>query len=136
MITERKIGKSLSFPQKKQKRTVVYGVLVGLLNGLFGGGGGTLLIPLLTEKYRFPERVAHATTLFIMLPVTAVSCALYASGNAVNWGLSLPTALGVTVGGAFGALFIGKIPPKILKIAFIVLTFSAGLTSLLFGGNG
>ena len=50
---------------------MVYGALIGLLNGFFGSGGGILAVTLL-QKQGLPSRQAHATSIAIILPLSLV----------------------------------------------------------------
>ena len=54
---------------------MVYGALIGLLNGFFGSGGGILAVTLL-QKQGLPSRQAHATSIAIILPLSLVSLAV------------------------------------------------------------
>ena len=55
----------------------VAGTAGGLINGLFGGGGGMVLLPLLTKWSRLEARAAFATCVAIIFPMCCVSTAVY-----------------------------------------------------------
>ena len=57
-------------------RAAVTGAACGLLNGLFGAGGGMAAVPLL-KAGGLPQKKAHATSLAVILPLAAVSAAFY-----------------------------------------------------------
>ena len=58
------------------KRTLA-GLLTGAVNGLFGGGGGMVAVPLLKNMLGYDEKNAHATAILIIAPVCAVSAVTY-----------------------------------------------------------
>jgi uncharacterized protein len=118
---------------------ILGGVVTGILAGLFGIGGGAIIVPVLYEVFRVigvPEEVriqlCIGTSLAIIIPTTIRSYQAHrAKGIAIEgivrlwW---LPALLGVGVGSVIAAFA----PPAVFKIAFIVL---AGLIAgkLLFG---
>ena len=54
----------------------VSGGIAGAICGLFGAGGGILLVPLLMRVHKLPAQKAFATSLAVILPVSAVTLAL------------------------------------------------------------
>ena len=52
----------------KKSQIVILGALIGIINGFFGGGGGMIVVPLLTEKFGFSQKQAQATAIFVILP--------------------------------------------------------------------
>ena len=102
------------------------GLLVGLVNGLFGGGGGMLAVPLL-QKFNYTEKSAHATAILVILPICFSSFLLYFFRGFYDFSVLIPTALGVTIGGVLGAKFLKILPEKIVRIVFGILQLIAGL---------
>jgi uncharacterized membrane protein YfcA len=115
------------------------GLVTGILAGLFGIGGGAIIVPVLYEVFRaigVPEEVriqlCIGTSLAIIVPTTIRS---YQSHRATGIGVEgivrlwwLPALIGVAVGSGI-AVFA---PPAVFKIAFVVLaSIIAG--KLLFG---
>lgn len=107
-------------------KRLLCGGLVGAANSLFGGGGGMIAVPLLT-KTGLDEKTAHATAILIILPVSLFSFILYAIGGFYEPAVLVPTAIGVSVGGALGAKLLGKLPTKIVNLIFAGLQFLAGV---------
>jgi uncharacterized membrane protein YfcA len=115
------------------------GVVTGILAGLFGIGGGAIIVPVLYEVFRVigvPEEVriqlCIGTSLAIIVPTTIRSyqahraTGIEAEGIVRLWWL--PALIGVVLGSAL-AVFA---PPAVFKIAFVVLaSIIAG--KLLFG---
>lgn len=102
------------------------GGAVGAANGLFGGGGGMLAVPLL-ERAGLETRQAHATAIAVILPTSLASGIVYAVGGFVPAAVLVPVALGVTVGGFLGARLLPRLSVRALNILFGVLMLAAGV---------
>ena len=111
---------------QKTARRIFCGAAVGFANSLFGGGGGMIAVPLL-QGTGLSEKEAHATAILVILPVSALSFLLYAFRGVYSFAVLIPTALGVTAGGALGAALLGKISTKTVSLIFAVLQLFAGL---------
>ena len=94
-----------------QQKTAVSGALAGAANGLFGGGGGMIAVPLL-QRIGLEEKRAHATAILWILPISLLSFILYAVKGYYEGGVLIPTAIGVTAGGFLGAKLLGIMPVK------------------------
>lgn len=110
---------------RKNAERLLTGGLVGAANGLFGGGGGMLAVPLLSRT-GMSERQAHATAILLILPVSLLSFAVYAWRGLYDFSVLIPTALGVTAGGALGAKLLGKLPENTVQLIFALLQLAAG----------
>ena len=75
------------------------GTAAGLVNGLFGGGGGMVLVPLLNGWCGLAGKQAFATCVAAILPLSAVSAAVYLLRQAFDWAAALPYLIGGLVGG-------------------------------------
>ena len=115
----------------KNVQKMIYGGVIGGANGLFGGGGGMIAVPLL-EKTGMEEKQAHATAILVILPVCVSSFLLYAWKGFYAPPVMIPTAIGVTAGGVLGAKLLKKLPSKIVRITFAILQAVAGIF-LFFG---
>ena len=117
----------------KWKEKFKYGALgfvSGILNGLFGAGGGVVVVPML-EKFGIHAKKAHATSIAIILPASLISAVLYfANGNLdlMSAASYLPTGL---LGAGIGALLLKKITVRWLKLLF-ALVIIAGAVRILF----
>ncbi len=101
------------------------GVAVGVANSLFGGGGGMLAVPLLNAT-GYTQKEAHATAILVVLPVSFFSFLLYFIQGLYDFSVLIPTAIGVTAGGAVGALILDKLPTKTVTLVFAFLQAVAG----------
>ena len=93
------------------------GFIVGILNGMLGSGGGTIVVPFL-GRMNFETKVAHATSVAVILPITAVSCVYYLWHGSLDIKASVIIAVSGMAGGFTGAKLLDKIPKKILMYAF------------------
>ncbi|MDX9871273.1 MAG: sulfite exporter TauE/SafE family protein [Clostridia bacterium] len=112
-------------------RLGIIGVITGLINGLIGIGGGTILIPAMVFLLGEKQHVAHGTSLAIILPTAIVSTYIYQSNNHLDWLLALKIAASGMVGGYLGAKLMQMIPPMRLKQIFGIFMIIAG-TRMLF----
>ena len=106
------------------------GAAAGVVGGLFGAGGGMVLIPLLISLCHLEPRCAFASSLSIILPITIVSLIT----SAMNFGLpfqeAIPYLIGGTVGGIFAGIFYRKIPTGILRRVMALLILWGGIRIL------
>jgi uncharacterized membrane protein YfcA len=117
------------------------GVLVGILAGLFGIGGGAIIVPVLYEVFRVldvPEDVriqlCIGTSLAIIVPTTVRSYLGHKKKGAVIPEVVRIWALPALVGVAIGSLTASVAPAPVFKIAFLVfVSFIA--VRMLFGGE-
>lgn len=103
---------------------------MGVINGMFGAGGGMLAVPML-KKIGFEQKQAHANAVAVILPITVVSAALYLLKGTVNISDSIayiPTGL---IGSYIGTLIIRKISPMWLKRIFGGFMVYAGVRLLI-----
>ncbi len=106
------------------------GGAVGAVNGLLGGGGGMLAVPLL-ERAGLQTRQAHATAIAVILPTSLASGAVYALGGLAPLPVLLPVALGVTAGGFLGARLLPRLSVRVVDFLFGLLMLAAGAGMLL-----
>lgn len=112
--------------QKLEKlKLPVLGLCIGLLNGLFGAGGGLVAVPML-KSLGITGRNAHATSLAIILPLSLISGALYFwSGQLIIADALVYLPFGV-VGSLLGAYLLPRMNTVLLKRIFaVMLIFSA-----------
>lgn len=107
--------------------SIVGGLIVGFINGFFGGGGGMIVVPLLVFLLGLEEKKAHATAIFVILPLSITSSIIYITqGSFKLLNLSMVT-IGVISGGILGSIFLKKINNKVLRIIFATIVFIAGV---------
>ena len=115
----------------KKKWTLPVGIIVGLANGLFGAGGGTVLVPALEKFKPLETHKAHATALAVILPLSVISAVIYVWGVEVNWPAVGFVSAGGVVGGVIGARLLSKLSAGWLNMIF-GLFLAAGAIRMLF----
>ncbi len=88
------------------------GLAAGLLSGLFGVGGGTVIVPMLVLLLRFDQRLAAGTSLAAIVPTASVGVVSYALHGSVAWIPALILAAGAVVGAQIGSWLLARIPQK------------------------
>jgi len=88
------------------------GLLAGAVNGLFGAGGGMVLVPLLTGLTDLKDEQVFPSSVSIILPVCIVSLLLSTNSNELKLYDLLPYLLGSAVGGLLCGFFGKHIPVK------------------------
>ena len=98
---------------------ITLGLAAGVFGGMFGIGGGTILIPALVFLCGLTQHQAQGTTLAIMIPPIGLLAAwrYWQSGN-VKLSMAGFICLGFFVGGYLGASFIHNVPDPMLKKLF------------------
>ena len=105
----------------------IIGLFTGFVNGIFGSGGGTLLVPILNNIVKIEEHKSHATALAIIVFLTSASSVIYISKGTYDISLTLKVAIGSTVGGILGAKLLSKVTGKFLRITFGTIMIIAAI---------
>jgi uncharacterized protein len=101
---------------------------VGVAGGLFGIGGGALLVPLLVLVFGFEQHRAQGTSLVALVPPTGLLAFLnYAHAGEVDWTVGLLIMPGVFVGAMAGTRLAQKLSTEGLRRAVAVVVFAIGL---------
>jgi uncharacterized membrane protein YfcA len=121
-------------------RVVLVGLVAGFLSGLFGVGGGILIVPALVLLLGFTQRLAHGTSLAAVLPIAVASLTSYAVEDKVDWKVGALLAVGAVAGAVIGTHILHRLPHDMLAIIFAVLLVATAVR-LLFdhsdaGGRG
>lgn len=132
---------------------ILVGAATGLLSGIFGIGGGSIIVPALVLM-GLSQRVAAATSLAAIIPTSISGVASYALNGAVDWLSALLLVVGVLVGSQVGSWLLGKLSEAFLRWFFVVfmlfvaveefttvplrnqsihLTFATGVLMVVFG---
>lgn len=117
------------------KRQAIIGVplifLGGVASGLFGVGGGIIIVPILLFFYKVPIHYAVATSMFVMI-FTSLSgvCQHFALGN-IDWVFALLIGVGSIIGTQVGAQLSKKISARNLQIIFSIFLFLVAIIMIL-----
>ena len=104
--------------RKSKIMLMIIGFIIGLVNGLFGSGGGTIAIPALVFILGLDQHKAHATAISIIFPLSLISSFLYFRHGVLNLYVTGIVTLGGVVGSYIGAKNLNKIPSGILRKIF------------------
>ncbi len=105
------------------------GVAAGLLSGLFGVGGGIVIVPGLVLFGGMEQRRAHATSLAAIVPIALAAVIGYALDDSVDWAAAGLLTAGAIAGTVAGTRFLRRIPQRALRVIFAL--FILGSASLL-----
>jgi len=103
---------------------ICLGIFAGVIAGLFGKGGGLVIVPILIKFFRYDAKAASATSLAaLQLPVGLPSVIVYAQAGYLNWLYAGLMALGIVFGVFFGTKLAIKLPATTFKkvYAFFLL---------------
>lgn len=106
-------------PRRLLVRGLPIGFAVGVCSGLFGIGGGALLIVGLLWL-GFTQHEAHATSLAAIILTAAAALVPYAARGEVSWVPALLLTLGAATGAYAGAGLMHRLPERTLRIVFVI----------------
>lgn len=103
------------------------GLAGGIASGLFGIGGGTIMVPILGLLLGFTQHRAQGTSLVALIPPTGLLAVLaYGKAGYVDWRTGLLLIPGVFFGGIAGAKLAKRIPSAAMRKIFAALMFLLG----------
>jgi len=112
---------------------LLIGLFSGIAAGLFGIGGGVLIVPALVYLAGFSQHAAIGTSLAILLPPVGLAAVLeYYRHGQVNLKAAVIVAAALFVGGWLGAILANRLPGPSLKLAFGIFVMGIGIY-LVFG---
>jgi uncharacterized membrane protein YfcA len=107
------------------------GTAAGVFSGLFGVGGGVIIVPLLVLWLSYDQRVATGTSLAAIGAIAAVTAAIQAAYGNVHAGYAALVGLPAVGGVMSGTWLQQRIPLRWLSFAFAALLVAVGLELLL-----
>lgn len=108
-------------PPPAVRRVALVGVLAGLASGLFGVGGGVIIVPGLVMVAAFGQRLAHGSSLTAIVPIALAGTVGYATAGEVDFVAGGLMAAGALVGAPLGVAALARVPQRSLRMAFGVL---------------
>jgi hypothetical protein len=100
---------------------IAIGAVAGGLSGLFGVGGGILIVPALALFTRMEQRLAHGTSLAATGPLALAGLVGYAIAGEVDWTIALLLLIGSLVGAVIGTSLLKGLSTRWLTYGFAVL---------------
>ena len=109
------------------------GLAGGVLSGIFGIGGGLVIVPGLILLLGMTSKQAAGTSLAaLLLPVGILGAIEYWRAGYIDVRIAVVVAIGLLVGAFIGARFAIGLPNELLQRAFGVLLLVVGLRLALF----
>ena len=111
---------------------ILSGIGAGAVNGLLGGGGGMVLVPLLTRWCGLEQRRAFATSVAVILPLCLCSAVIYLLRGGLDFATALPYLVGGLVGGFVGGKTFRRLNMDWLRRLFALFLLYGGVRALFF----
>jgi uncharacterized protein len=113
----------------RQRLVLIFAMasVVGIAGGLFGVGGGVLLVPLLVLLFGFDQHEAQGTSLVALVPPTGLLAFLNYAAGEVNWKAGLWIMPGVFFGALAGTRLAQRLSSRGLRRAFAAIVFIIGV---------
>jgi hypothetical protein len=115
-------------------RAAIVGIGAGAVSGLFGVGGGILIVPGLILVMHMDQRLAHGTSLAAVLPISAASLVSYLAEDSVDWAVMLPLSAGAVAGALVGTKLLHVLPHRATGFGFVAVILVTALRLLTDGG--
>jgi hypothetical protein len=107
---------------------ILTGLAAGVFAGLFGKGGGLIIVPMLIGFFRYQPKAAAATSLAaLQLPVGLPSVLVYAQAGHLNIFFAALIAAGIVVGSLVGSVISVKMPSVLFKKVYAVFLLSVAI---------
>jgi uncharacterized membrane protein YfcA len=115
-------------------KLAVIGMVAGAMSGLFGIGGGFVIVPALTAWCGRGQRQAVATSLMAIFPLAIGGVIAYAAHGQLDVWAAVPLAIGSLVGAWFAAALLNHVPQRALRWIFAVVVLLTAAKLLLDPG--
>jgi len=112
-------------------KKAIIGIVTGVVNGLFGSGGGTIAVPAFERFLDMPTHKSHATVIALILPLSILSAFIYCREIDIEWSNVIAVSAGGIVGGYMGAAMLKKISSKWLNRIFGAFMIVAAVRMIL-----
>ncbi len=119
---------SAGFSGASVGRVLLAGSIVGFLTGLFGVGGGFIIVPALTLVLGLSMRAAIGTSLVVIVGNAAVSLG-FRGLDAVDWKIAVPFTVAMLIGAGAGSVVAHRLPQKRSLQAFAVILIAVALAN-------
>lgn len=110
------------------------GIVAGFMSGLFGVGGGVLVVPALVALCKLDQRRAVATSLLAIGPLAIAGVVGYALAREIDVLVAIPLAIGTVIGAWIGSALLPRVPVRTLRWLFFAAVLAAAARLLLAPG--
>ncbi len=105
----------------------VVGLSAGALGGLFGVGGGLIIVPGLVLLVKLDRRLANGTSLAATLPIAIASLSTYLYNGNVDWAVAGLLTIGTVCGAVIGTKLLTVLPKRTITIVFVVIVLATAI---------
>lgn len=109
-----------------RRRVLLYiaiGLATGFVAGMFGVGGGAIIVPLLVVFAGFEQKRASGTSLAAIVPTAIVGAISYGLRGDIDLPAAVILIVGAVIGAQIGTWLLHRVPTAALRWAFIVFLF-------------
>ena len=106
---------------------------VGFASGLFGIGGGSIIVPAMILLFLFPPHVAVGTSMFMVFLSALVNSASHITLGNVPWLYTIPVVPAAYIGAKIGALLNQRVKSETLVLALRIILLLLGIRSIVAG---
>lgn len=107
--------------------SIVLGVVAGFISGMFGVGGGVVVVPGLVVWMALDQRTASGTSTATIVATSAAATLLFSSEGSVDWPAAAWIFVGAGLGAAVGARNLNRIPEAWLTRTFTAVMLVAAI---------
>ena len=119
-------------PDAGMAKIVLVGLAAGFLSGLFGVGGGVLMVPALVIVLHMGQRMAHGTSLAAIVPIALAGVAGYALEGEIDWAAALFLIVGSAgLGARIGTYLLHVLPQRALALGFACVLVATAIRMVL-----
>lgn len=111
-------------------KAVSLGLVAGFIGGLFGVGGGVIIVPGLVLWLGLEQHRAHATSVATIIAIASAGVVPFAIDGEVRWDHAGWLLIGALVGAYFGARLVKRVPAVWLARAFVFVALVASVRFL------
>ncbi|CAN5900428.1 sulfite exporter TauE/SafE family protein [soil metagenome] len=120
-------------------RIILVGAIAGFTSGLFGVGGGIVMVPALTLLAGYHHKLATGTSLTAIVPISVAGAGGYATAGEIDGAVAALIATGAVVGAVLGTRYLQRINAPTLQLVFagfMVVTAVRMVAGEDVGGDG
>ena len=119
--------RNMNISKQRALILMLFGIGAGLLSGMFGLGGGIIIVPGLMFALGMDQRRAHGTSLGGVFLISLSSFFTYWTHDHIDWPVVLWLAIGSVAGSLIGAELLARVSKRTLTLAFVLILVIAGI---------
>ena len=117
-------------------RVALVGVIAGLTSGLFGVGGGIVIVPALVALAGFDTKLATGTSLTAIVPISISGVVGYSTSGEVDWAAAACIAAGAIGGALLGTHLLRRVDAATIQLLFAFAMLATAARMILEAGDG